>query len=354
MYLRPAFHKLLSWTGQSVESFRDVSHKSWTIAPAETQIVPTAIYNPNDLERVTHAWNGPSIKQEVDMLAGGTREHAATIAYQLRNADVVDGHIYCERWKDKLLSQKARILRSPPQEHSASGTLSCTYSANHFFGHWLLDDTTLYLAAEEIGNPFIFDREPYFHEPEYRQLLDIPRKPIKEMHFDELIILQDFGQNTYKRKRYETLRTRVRDLAPIGEHRRIMMRRGTSGVSRAMVNQVEVENYLISIGFKIVDPEHLSPSEIVKSTMGAEMVIGVEGSQLLHAFLTMAEGGTVLCLQPPYRFNSSIRCFADCLGMHYAMLVGHQAPGGFRVDLEELKFLLERIDTMLGRDLTPN
>jgi hypothetical protein len=35
--------------------------------------------------------------------------------------------------------------------------------------------------------------------------------------------------------------------------------------------------------------------------------------------------------------------------MRYAMLVGHAAPGGFRIDLDDLGHLLEKIDTELAR-----
>jgi hypothetical protein len=82
--------------------------------------------------------------------------------------------------------------------------------------------------------------------------------------------------------------------------------------------------------------------------MGAEVVIGVEGSQIPHALLSMADDGILCCLQPPTRFNNTIKGYTDCLEMQYAILVGHAAPGGFSIDLNNLKRMLDRIDAELA------
>jgi hypothetical protein len=77
--------------------------------------------------------------------------------------------------------------------------------------------------------------------------------------------------------------------------------------------------------------------------------MGVEGSQIPHALLTMADKGVLCCLQPPSRFANTFKGYTDCLDMRYAMLVGYAAPGGFRIDLDDLSRLLEKIDTELAR-----
>jgi hypothetical protein len=63
----------------------------------------------------------------------------------------------------------------------------------------------------------------------------------------------------------------------------------------------------------------------------------------------MADKGVLCCLQLPFRFVNTFRGYTDCLGMRYAMLVGHVAPGGLRIDLDDLGRLLEMIDTELAR-----
>lgn len=76
----------------------------------------------------------------------------------------------------------------------------------------------------------------------------------------------------------------------------------------------------------------------------AKLVVGVEGSHLIHAMVTIAEGGTLLVLQPPNRFNNPLKDYTDCLGMNYAFLTGHAVEDGFEVDLDQLARLLEQID----------
>ncbi len=107
-------------------------------------------------------------------------------------------------------------------------------AGNHFFGHWITDDLTLHLAAEAIGRPFILKRKAYLHEPEYRRLLNIWCDEVACTHFDEVVVLRDFGQNAYKRKRYEILRNRLKEQFHPGHAKRVLLRRGSLGVSRAI------------------------------------------------------------------------------------------------------------------------
>jgi len=180
-------------------------------------------------------------------------------------------------------------------------------------------------------------------------LLNIQCESVARAHFDEVIVLQDFGQNSHKKKRYEVLRSRLRERVRGVGAKRVLLRRGNLGQSRAIVNAPEFESYLSSQGFSIVEPETLTPLEVAAQTMGAEVVIGVEGSQIPHALLTMADGGILCCLQPPSRFNNTIKGYTDCLDMQYAILVGRPAPGGFSIDMDGLKLMIERFDTQLAR-----
>ena len=207
---------------------------------------------------------------------------------------------------------------------------------------------TLYLAARGLGDPFIVKRTPFLHESGYRQLLNISCEPVDRAYFDHVVVLRDFGQNAYKRMRYEILRNRLEERARPTGAKRVLLRRGNLGESRAIVNAPEFESYLKSQGFAILEPERLTSSEIAEQTMGAEVVIGIQGSQIPQALLTMAHGGILCLLQPTFRFNNTTKGYTDCLDTRYAILVGHSDPGGFSIDMKGLKRMLERIDTELA------
>jgi hypothetical protein len=349
VYLQPLKHKAMSLIGLKPRELQAACAKSWVLAPAENGRAPPAIYDAEDLGRATGSPSATTLSQEMNRLTVDTGHHCATTVYLLKNVDVVDGYLYGARWKTRVLPVKAPLMAAKPQMRLSQGTIACTWNGNLYFGHWLTDDLPLFLAGERIGNPFILERKPYKHEPEYRQLLDIPHHALSRARIDELAVIEDFGQNTYKRKRYEELRKRIAALVPSAGAKRIFISRGVAAEDRVLVNESELEAYLQAQGFEVLRPEELTPTQIASRTMGAEMVIGVEGSQLLHALLTLAPGGVICSIQPPFRFVNVIRDYTNCLDMRYATILGHVAEGGFRVQMDGLKRLLDRIGSTLTR-----
>jgi Glycosyltransferase 61 len=348
MYFRPFWQKTISLLGLENKRLEDVCVKQWEIAPATQQDVPPSIHNAEDLDRITGSGEATTLATELGQFHSSVLCHAPTTGFLLEHVDMVDGFLYGKRWKDRLLRVNAPILANKPGVRIPHGSLACTAQGNLWFGHWMADDLTLHLAAEQMGNPFIFDRAEYLHEAGYRQLLGIPRSAVRRAHFDEIIIIRDFGQNDYKHKRYQELRTRLRACIPAPDAGRILLRRGTTGQSRSLVNPDEMERYLVAQGFSVVDPEQLAPVEIVKRMLGAEIVIGVEGSHLTHALYTMAEGGVLCCIEPPSRFVSLFRGYTARLDMRYAVVIGREVGGGaFRVDLDDLNRVLDKIEVAL-------
>jgi len=260
----------------------------------------------------------------------------------------VDGYIYGRRWKSRLLPVGAPIWASAPEVQIPLGSLACSWSGNLYFGHWVTDDLSLYLAAAEIAPPFTMERRPYLHEPQYRELLQIPNPALRRAHFDEMIVLEDIGQNDFKRRRYELLRSRLRSHLRKPGSEYVFIRRGKSGATRELANSSEVESFLSSQGFTILDPEALKPLDIAAQLLDARVVVSVEGSQLVHALLAMAQGGILCCIQPPMSFNNIHRGHTECLNMRYATIVGRPSEGGFSVEIDGLKRLLDKMDEALS------
>lgn len=347
VYLRPFQDKALSLLGLS-RRFQEVATRSWEIAPAQTKPASPALYDPAELDHVQGTWSGTTIAAEVDKLVSPVQSHAATRGFLLKNVDVVDGYLYGRRWKLRLMPVRPPVWAAAPEVRMAHGTLACTWSGNMWFGHWVTDDLTLYLAAAEVGAPFTLERKPYQHEPQYRELLDIPDAPLRRAHFDEMIVLEDFAQNDYKRRRYELLRSRLRAHLPRRGSDYVFLRRGSSGERRSLVNSVEVESFLSSQGFAIVDPEALQPVEVAARLLHARVVLSVEGSHLAHALLAASQGAILCCIQPPGRFNNIYRGHTECLNMGYAIIVARPSESGFRVELDSIKRILDRIGATLS------
>jgi len=54
--------------------------------------------------------------------------------------------------------------------------------------------------------------------------------------------------------------------------------------------------------------------------------------------------GIILALQPPDRFSTCHKEYADLLGSRYGFLVCDSAPNGFKVNINTLAGLLEKVD----------
>jgi capsular polysaccharide biosynthesis protein len=123
-----------------------------------------------------------------------------------------------------------------------------------------------------------------------------------------------------------------------------MICRGVTGKRRKLINEDEIAGQLQANGFRILHPESLSVAEIISQAAGASIVIGVEGSQLLHAHYCMDPEGSYLALQPPYRFSNVIKNYADIFERGYGFVVGHQVGEDFRIDIDEVLKVIEMLD----------
>jgi hypothetical protein len=81
----------------------------------------------------------------------------------------------------------------------------------------------------------------------------------------------------------------------------------------------------------------------VKAVTGARLVVGVEGSHMLHALYAICDGGSVCLMQPPNRFNNVMKDYADCLNLQYGFTIGLQEADGFTIEVEKLKRVLDKL-----------
>jgi len=343
--MNPRLKQLLSrGIPGSRRALRELSGKNWLLCESESRLSPAAIYLENDLERVTEVMEDTTLERELGRIRGGTIEHAATIAYRLTEVDILEGSLYKGAVRQPLLRKSDISRKKAELQLIEDAAIACTFYGSFYFGHWMTDDLTLHLAAERVGNPLTIARKRYGHEPSYCGLFGIRQNFVERAKCKQLVIFDDFGQNSYKRERYELLRSRLQNGVKGKGNARVFIRRGSSGSARSLMNSEAVETLLASQGFAIVDPEHLTVEEIVEQTLGADLVVGVEGSHLTHGLFAMADGGTLCVLQPPYRFNNWYKDFTDCLGMRYAFITGATTEGGFVIEPDRLERLMGKLE----------
>jgi hypothetical protein len=329
---------------QGRKTYKDACDRQWIVSPAEVNFSPPAIYLEDDIHKVTDVQEDSTYEGEMGRLPGGNREHAATIAYQFQNAYILYGYAYRGAMKYPLVAAKETWCLNRTRARLGNAMVASTLFGSRYFGHWMSEDLTLALAAQHLeAEPVIAPQILFPHQADYYRLLDIQPISTPQLRCDQLVIFDDFGQNRYKRERYEHIRNRIKQLEPIHSNHSVMFLRKSSGIKRLLVNEMEVADFLKTQGFIILDHEQMTVTEIARQVLGAKIVLGVEGSQLLHGLYSMSDTGTIVALQPPYRFSTIHKDFTDCLGMRYGFLVGDRVPEGFSINLDNLTRLLEKV-----------
>jgi capsular polysaccharide biosynthesis protein len=163
-------------------------------------------------------------------------------------------------------------------------------------------------------------------------------------HVEELIIIDDVGQNQYKAERLMELRAKLLKHFPAPEPSNIMLLRKNTGSSRLLVNEMEIAEKLSRQGFRILSPLETSAEELIQACLGAKIVVGIEGSHLAHAVLCMAPGSALLTIQPPDRFDATLKDWCDCKQIRYAFTVGELcSEGGFETTEHQIDRLLQQL-----------
>jgi hypothetical protein len=325
-------------------NYAALCERSWTISPAESRVERSAIYLEGELERVRGVQENTTLDAEVQRVASGMRRHAETKAYQFRNVRLLGGRLFKGAMSHRM-SQLADHADAAEEVAMPSVAVGSTLMGSIYFGHWLRDDASLHVAVQSLAPTIDIARQPYSHERGYRELLSLPEQRVARGRFDELILLDDWGQNADKRRRYQELRARFRRAIPANGSDRIYIKRGraTGARGRDLLNAEEIEAHLVAQGFAVVDPDKMAVDQIARISNGAKLIVGLEGSHLAHAIYPIADDGTLLVLQPPFRFNNVYKDLSDAMGLDYAFIVGDAAEGGFTIDLDRLDRLLDRL-----------
>ena len=314
--------------------------KEWEIAPGETAIAPPAYFLTNQLERVT-GWTFAT-EHPRRAMEGGRTVHGATRGFLLKDVWLIDGSLYKDDAYAWLLPRTSRWPRIKVESEIERGALFCSAMGNKYFGQWLMDDCATYQMAASEGIPVATAQPINIHTQGYEDWLGMKPLRLNNAFFRELVLFDDVGQNRHKHQRFRDMNKRLLSHVKVTPHPGVFILRGGTGELRLLHNEVELAEYLRERrGFSILDPAKTDVPTIVATCAGAQTVIGVEGSGLMHGILALKQGGSVLTLQPPDRFVKVYKDLTDRDFQHFGFVVGLAADKGFRIDPDEVERTLD-------------
>jgi capsular polysaccharide biosynthesis protein len=174
-------------------------------------------------------------------------------------------------------------------------------------------------------------------------VLDCDGPILDRAFFRSLNVVADGSMQSYKSAQLAKMRDQIRaDRTGAPASAGVMLLRGGSGRRRILVNEGELAQALLVRGFTIVDPMTTTVEGIAAACANAEVVVGVEGSQMVHGLLALAPGASFITIQPPFKFDNTCKPYCDALGIKYAFTVGLDAEGGFSVELDRVLAIIDK------------
>lgn len=214
-----------------------------------------------------------------------------------------------------------------------------------FFGHWLTDDCTQYLLAEKFSRPLTLRTAKYKDKSNYEVYLEQDWTPTDIASIDELVLFQDFSQNSLKAKRYEILHTRLKtNFSESNGSNLVYLKRGLTGAPRLVDNENAILDALTKRGFIVADIASDDIASLLSSILNAKIVVSIEGSHIGHCCVALPSGSGLIALQAENKFSGVHRGWAEARSLRYGFVVGTKAGNGFHFSVSDI---LHTVDLML-------
>jgi len=328
-------------------TLRSTAFEIEVLCPEERGEFSPSIYLDGQLDKISGVPRGADIATQINRVTHRDIIHAPTVAYHIRNAVLLDGYLYADRWKLPIGELSSKSDRDTPV-HLEKAALASTMLGTRHFGHWLKDDCVQYLLAERHGPLCIQPQYIPYQQSQYESYLLQDWTPKARARIDDLIVYQDYGQNSLKRRRYELLTARIRARILPKSAAFVYLKRGSTGVARLVENEDEIIEMLVKNGFEVVDIASDSLEQIVASLMNAKIIVSVEGSHICHSWFSHESRSGVITLQPPDRFTSINKCWIDCMSALFGFVIGEKAEMGTRFSLTDISKTVDLMMTDLS------
>jgi hypothetical protein len=333
-----------------------IAFEQETLFPAEKAELMPAIILPGHIEKISGSTPESTIENELELFCRREVVHAPTIAYHVRNAALINGSIYAKNMRYPVID-KSKLMQSPPK-HFAKAALASTFIGNRYFAHWLRDECAQFLLIEKkFGDPLILQPPPYKDAARYADYFGQDWSSFTSRAFieDDLVVFQDFSQNSFKRRRYDALRDRVarRLTKPECADSLVYLRRGNTGARRPISNETQIIDELGKRGFITLDIETDSLEKILSTLLTAKLVISLEGSHCGHCLMALSSESGLIVLVPPDRFTASQKGWADCLSIRCGFVVGNKTASGSLFAIDDILRTMDLISHHLPATSQP-
>jgi hypothetical protein len=328
--------------------------RAWQIAPGNSTVTSKAYFLDGQLERVTGMVYTDNPRR--DMIGGIEFQHAPTRALLLRDVFLLDGSLYKHNCRLDLYSRqrmskgKYYFPTTGVRMEIDRASIYSSYDGNEYFGLWLTDDCTTYPLAQAEGVPVTSNQPASAHTLQYEGLLGMTPVRADAAYLKEAVFFDDnWNNNTSKRDRFAAVKQKLQAAFAGAAHPGVFILRRDSGKSRIMLNELEMAEHLRkSRGFRVVDVTTHSVPQILAACAGAQVVAGIEGSQLMHGLMVLPRGASMLTMQPPQRFSPTFKVTTDMMDQNYSFVVGRPAQEGFTVDPDEVERTLDLLPLTAG------
>jgi hypothetical protein len=323
----------------------EVAERSYELHPAEPFNAPPAYFDASDMDRVVGY--GTNRDRELRRIQGGPKTINPTVMYRLRDVQMLSGHLLfpnmIRRWEHRA---RRPWIATAEQFECNVGALANSKLGLRYFAHWLHDDLPMCLAVQDMG-PLVSPQTGSFgHQAAYLAVTGLEITRCDSVRFKELYFVDDrHAENSHKKDRLLEVRKRLWTACPSPIHEGVFLVRGSGGQRRVLRNEMELAASLSERGIRVVDVATSSPQDVMRQCAHARVVIGVEGSQLNNGLISIADGRSMLVIQPPRRFNCHHKELCDILGVRYGFVVGESfdKSADFSVDTDSVHRLLDRL-----------
>lgn len=349
-------YKLARLRRRPVLKIRDVADRVDTIEPAgRTVAALRPIVAERHLANIRSGFDGATREKVLADIAKTEHGLGPVEALTLRDAFLLCDAVVTQRTVHSLHRQSGQLSfwRGSEVASVDRAGVAGTYAGSRWFGHLLHDEFPAQLELEKLAPPVLHHRPFYAHEPGYREVLQLATPPrYRALRAAELVMLSDVPQSASKTRRYRVLRDRVAAaFPPAARAKRVFLLRRTSGSRRCLVNEEEVMTRLAREGFEAVDANALDARGVLGAIAGAGVVCGVEGSQMVPAFLAAAPNALMVVINPPTRTTSTLPEIGAFFGLNAAIVVAEPAGGeDFRQDPEDLVAAIDEALAVVARD----
>lgn len=327
----------------------EVADETAIWSPALTTVEPPIIQLPDEIERIVAFNRTVTLDQFLERTRPIERVHPPTLARRYGDAVIAFGTIYAAGAFDTIHQTTRRLGWTGTPEALHDRLFATAWVTEQYFGHWLLDGQMSELLAAERGHAAVgLAREAWLQEPGYRALTGLALHRTVLARVSDLWIVDDRPMNQSRIDRMRELRRRVRagvevQAGTTSPGAPVFLRR-VGGATRPLLNQDVIADELACRGFTVLTPETESVATLVAALHRARLVVSVEGSALCHAVAAMADGGTLLAIQPPRRVDWIQKVWADAAGLRLAQTVADDRGEGFEIGIDRLLRLCDLIE----------